>query len=303
MVYIRKRHWVTYNSEKCKMYLRNDFQFERAYCGMKERDNVIGEGLFEKDHFVSRQLDVAWNLDSYGNMVYSCCKCNGTKSDQNIEIILDPCKDDIYGGQHPHIRRLGAENHYKLYGVTPQGQQFIDDLKLNSRFYRKMRQTQAQNEEIRREIYQLLDKSSDFQSSGIVRKIEAYLENGTLIDERSDEFRCGTSKAGEDVYRVLEKLKERDIKYELLFADDDLDVRVEYCGNIYDCEIRVTDHAGTEKRGPIVKREKKKAWLKTGNVCGVLYYYKEQDIMDLYIYPDEERTEIVKLGEKFLSLT
>ena len=101
----------------------------------------------------------------------------------------------------------------------------------------------------------------------------------------------------------MEKLKERDIKYELLFADDDLDVRVEYCGNIYDCEIRVTDHAGTEKRGPIVKREKKKAWLKTGNVCGVLYYYKEQDIMDLYIYPDEERTEIVKLGEKFLSLT
>ena len=55
MVYIRKRHWVTYNSEKCKMYLRNDFQFECAYCGMKERDNVIGEGLFEIDHFVSRQ--------------------------------------------------------------------------------------------------------------------------------------------------------------------------------------------------------------------------------------------------------
>ena len=93
----------------------------------------------------------------------------------------------------------------------------------------------------------------------------------------------------------MEPLKERDIKYELLFADDDLDVCVEYRGNIYYCEIRVTDYAGTKRRGPIVKREKKKEWLKTGNVCGVLYYYKKQDIMDLYIYPNEERTEIVKL--------
>ena len=81
MVYKRKRHWVTYHSEKCKMYLRNDFKFECAYCGMKEKDNVMGEQLFEKDHFVSRQSDV--DVDGYNNMVYACRKCNGTKSNQN----------------------------------------------------------------------------------------------------------------------------------------------------------------------------------------------------------------------------
>ncbi len=295
MEYIRKRHWVTYHSKKCKMYLRNDFKFECAYCGMKEKDNVMGEGLFEKDHFVSRQSDVAWNVDSYDNMVYSCCRCNGTKSDQNMEMVLDPCRDDIYTGQHPHIRRLGAQDHYKLYGATPQGRQFIDDLKLNSRFYRKMRQTQAQNDEIRKAIVQLLGRSCGMQISGLDQNIEAYLENGTLIDEESDEFRCGISKAGEDVYAVLEKLKEIGIKYKLLFADDDLDVRLEYCGNIYYCEIRITNYTGTKIRGPVVDQEKKKEWLRTGNICGVLHYYKEKDIMNLYIYPDEEHTQIVKL--------
>lgn len=296
MVYIRKRHWVNYHSEKCKLYLRNDFKFECAYCGMREKDNVMGEGLFEKDHFVSKQSDVEWDVDSYHNMVYACCKCNEIKSDQNIEMILNPCKDDIYGGQHPHICRLGAEGFYKLYGVTPQGKQFIDDLKLNSRFYRKMRQTQAQNEKIRKAICQLLDQYPNLKFSGIDPNLEAYLEDGTLMDQESDEFRCGTSKAGEDVYVVLEKLKAKGIKYKLLFTDDDLDVSVEYCGNIYLCEIRINDYVGMKNRGPIIKKEKKKEWQKTGNVCGVLYYYKKQDIMNLYIYPDEERIEIVELG-------
>ncbi len=295
MEYIRKRHWVNYYSEKCKMYLRNDFKFECAYCGMKEKDNVMGEGLFEKDHFISRQSDAKQDLDGYNNLIYSCCKCNRTKSDQNIKMILNPCKEDIYGGQHPNIRRLGAEDHYKLYGVTPQGQQFISSLKLNSRFYRKMRQTQAQNEEIRKAVVQLLEESSSLQFSEIHQKIKIYLENGTLTNEESDEFRCGISKAGEDVYEVLEKLKEMGIKYKLLFTDDDLDVSVEYCGNIYYCEIRVTDYSGMKKRSPVIKKEKKKEWQKTGNVCGVLYYYKEQGILNLYIYPDEEQTEIMKL--------
>lgn len=262
---------------------------------MQEKDNVVGEQLFEKDHFVSRKSDVEWNVDCYNNLVYSCCKCNRTKSDQNIEMILNPCKDDIYEGEHPHILRLGAENYYKLQGVTLQGKQFIDDLKLNSRYYRKMRQTQAQNEEIRKTIYKVLNESSDLRFSEIDWQIKVYLKNGTLIEEKSDEFRCGTSKAGEDLYAVLEKLKEKGIKYKLLFTDDDLDLRVEYCGSTYYCEIRVTDYAGTKRRGPIVEREKKTEWLKTGNACGVLYFYKDRDIMNLYIYPDEERIEIVKL--------
>ncbi len=295
MVYTRKRHWVTYYSEKCKMYLRNDFKFECAYCGMKEKYSVMGEQLFEKDHFVSRKSNVEWDVNRYDNMVYSCCKCNGTKGAQNIEMILDPCKDDIYDGEHPHIRKLGAEEHYRLQAVTTQGQQFMDDLKLDSQFYRKMRRMQAENEEMRKTIWQLLEQSPNLQISGIDRKIKIYLQNGTLAEEESNEFRCGTSKAGEAIYAVLKKLKEKGIKCKLLFWDDDLDISVEYCGNTYYCEIRVTDYTGTKKTGPIVDREKIKEWQKTGYNCGVLYYYKEHDIMNLYIYPDKEREEIVEL--------
>ncbi len=295
MVYTRKRHWVTYYSEKCKMYLRNDFEFECAYCGMKEKYNVMGEQLFEKDHFVSRQSNVDWDVDCYDNMVYSCRKCNGTKGAQNIKMILDPCKDDIYEGNHPHIRKLGAEEHYRLQAVTDQGQRFMDDLKLDSQFYRKMRQMQAENEEMRKAIYQLIEQSPNFRLSGIDRKIKIYLENGNLVEEESDEFRCGTSKTGEAVYTVLKKLKEKGIKYKLLFTDNDLDVSVEYCGNTYYCEIRITDYTGTKKTGPVVDREKKKEWRKTGYSCGVLYYYKEQGTMNLYIYHDREQEEIVEL--------
>lgn len=296
MAYIRKRHWVTYHSKKCKMYLRNDFKFECAYCKMKEKDNVMGEHIFEKDHLVSRQSDVEWDVDGYNNMIYSCCKCNRTKSDQNIEMVLNPCRDDIYEGEHPHILMQGEKDHYKLQAVTAQGKQFIDDLKLNSSFYRKMRQTQVQNEKIRKRIHQLLNECLDIRFSEIDRNIKAYLENGTLADEKNDEFRCGISEAGEDVYTVLEKLKEKGIKYKLLFADDDLDVSIDYCGNTYYCEIRVTDYVGMKKRGPVVEREKKKEWKKTGMVCGVLYYYKELDIIDLYIYSDEDEKKIVVLG-------
>ncbi len=295
MAYIRKRHWVTYYSEKCKMYLRNDFKFECAYCGMKEKYSVMGEQLFEKDHFVSRQSDVEWNINSYDNMVYSCRKCNETKGDQNIEMILDPCKDDIYEGKYPHIRKLGAKEHYRLQAVTARGQQFVDDLKLDSQFYRKMRRMQAENEELRKAIYQLIEQLPNLQISGIDRKIKIYLQNGNPVEEESDEFRCGTSKSGEAVYTVLEKLKEKGIKYKLLFTDNDLDVSVEYCGNTYYCEIRITDYTGTKKTGPVVDREKKKEWRKTGYSCGVLYYYKEQGTMNLYIYHDRDREEIVEL--------
>lgn len=295
MIYIRKKHWGTYHSDKCKMYLRNDFRFECAYCRMKEKDNIMGEQVFEKDHFVSKQSSVNWNLDRYDNMVYSCLKCNGTKSNQDISMVLDPCKDDIYDGNHSHIHKSGAEGYYKLYAVTTQGQQFIDDLKLNSRFYRKMRQTQDQNEKIRKSIYHLLEESSALQSSEMGLIIKSYLENGTLIDEGSDEFRCGTSKAGEAVYAVLKKLKDKGIKYEFLLTDNDLDVSLEYGGNTYYCEIRLNNYKGQKKRGPIVKKEKKREWKKVEKICGVLCYYSKQDILELYIYPDEERSEIITL--------
>lgn len=291
MDYRRKKHWVKYQSDKCKMYLRNDFRFECAYCGMRERDNMIGEMGFEKDHFISRLSTVERDLDTYDNMVYSCCKCNNTKSDQQVELYLDPCKDDIYGGNRPHIKKTGMENHYKLQAVTKEGQIFIDTLQLNSRFYRKMREKQLQNDKIRKEIYDLIDKKSAQALPNEVGRLIESFENRSYMDEETDEFRCGVSKAGEGLYKVLEKLNNKRINYRLVFDDNDLDVIINLNSNTYYCEVKVSDYNGTQRRGPHIDNEKRKVWLSTGDKCGVLYYYKNADIMELYVYGEEENVD------------
>lgn len=292
MDYIRKKHWVKYHSDKCKMYLRNDFRFECAYCGMRESDNeIIGEQYFEKDHFVSKHSAVDWDVDRYDNMIYACRKCNGTKSDQKVNLVLDPCKDDIYSGPSPHIKKTGAENKYRLQATTDPGKLFIDSLQLNSRFYRKMREKQEQNNELRKQICSLLETDMPELPDELQKGLKQYLESSKCCDERSDEFRCGSSKGGEDLYTVLKKLQEKQIPYHLYFGDYDLDILLEFGGNTYHCEVRVNNYAGEQRRGPGIETDKKKVWLSTGNTCGILYYYKKTDVLELYVFEDEGRVE------------
>lgn len=280
MVYIRKRHWVKYRSDKCKMYLRNDFHFECAYCGMRETDNVSGEEDFEKDHFVARFSDSDMDLDAYDNLVYACRKCNGTKSNQNLSLVLNPCLDEIYEGENRHIRKTGVENQYRLQPLTEKGKLFIDSLQLNSRFYRKVRKGQDQNDKLRNQILALLDENVAAGDS----KREAIKEDiKKRIDEYSDEFRCGTSTAGDVLYSALQILEQKQIPYKLLFDNDDLDVMIQFEGNSYYCEFKWNDYIGDSPQGPRIDAEKKKLWLTDGKKCGILYYYTKRDVLDLYI--------------------
>lgn len=287
MDYAKKKHWVKYYSTKCKMYLRNDFRFTCAYCGMREQDSIAGELNFEKDHFVAKSSGMEMDLDDYGNMVYSCCKCNGTKSNQNIHLVLNPCENDIYEGECPHIRKLGAEDRYRVQAMTVQGQAFIDCLKLNSRFYRKMREKQAKSNKIKRMIFDLLEDNTSDYMPDTVEKLKACLEDCSCFDETSDEFRCGVSEAGEELFRALNILKEKRIKYQLIFEDDDLDVMIYFQGNTYYCEFKVSDYAGKQRRNPQINVEKKRNWLNTGNKCGVLCYYKNVDVLELFVCCNE----------------
>lgn len=282
MDYIRKKHWVKYQSPKCKVYLRNDFQFTCAYCGMREQDNIAGEQYFEKDHFIPKQTPVECDLDSYNNMVYACSKCNGRKTDQQLNLILDPCKDNIYGGESPHIRRLGEENQFKLQALTTQGEMFINSMQLNSRFYRKMREKQEGHKRTRKNILELLQDKTIQLPRNIANGLKMYLEDSP-DQEKSDEFRCGISNAGEGMYNVLLKLQEKQINHYLCLEDDDLDVLIEYGKNTYYCEIRINEYTGAQKRGPRIKAQKYETWLSTGKKCGILYYYKNKDILELYL--------------------
>ena len=264
------------------MYLRNDFGFTCAYCGMREQDNIVGEQYFEKDHFIPKQTVTECDLDSYNNMVYACRKCNERKTDQLLNLILDPCKDNIYGGETPHVKRLGEEDQFGLQAVTTQGQLFIDSMQLNSRFYRKMRERQEHHKRTKEKISELLQDKTIQIPDNIANSIKNYFECGQVREE-SDEFRCGISSAGEEIYKVLLILQEKNINYHLCLGDDDLDVLIEHENNTYYCEIRINKDDAIQKRGPRIDAKKCENWLRTKRNCGILYYYKNRDILEIYL--------------------
>lgn len=264
MDHVRKKHWVRYSSDKCKMYLRNDFRFQCAYCGLHEANcGVMGELCFEKDHFIPRNAQVNWDIEQYENMVYACRTCNSRKSDEEVYLLLDPCRDDIYSGDNPHIKKLGAEDHYKVIPMTAQAKQFIEIMQLNSRFYRRMREYQEEHRENQQKIETLLCQD--------------------IKDGCSDEFRCGQSEAGQDILQLLSELRGKEIPYQLLFNDDDLDIRIDFQGSTYDCEIKIHHSERGVNRKPYICDEKKREWVKTGNKCGILCYYAEKELLKLYV--------------------
>lgn len=283
MIHSRKRHWVKYRSEKCKLYLRNDFHFKCAYCEVREQDNpTMQETAFEKDHFVSKFTDVPWDVDDYSNMVYACQKCNGTKSDQNVTLLLDPCKDDIYEGEHPHVQKMGEEQNYRVIGLTDKGKQFIESLQLNSGYYRQMRRKQFEKRYVREQISKFLDVLAPTDSRE-KSAVENYVDMLVECDETDDQFRCGISKAGEQLYQILLDLKEKQIPYRLLLEHDDLDVEIQFQGRTYWCEVKCSDYEGEDGRGPRLKEEKRKAWEAYAQPCGVLYYYQKVGQLELHV--------------------
>ncbi len=302
MDYIRKRRWVGYDHLKCKMYLRNDFHFECAYCRMREQDTgTVLEDGFEKDHFLARALKKDEDIDAYDNMVYACAKCNRTKSNKDVRLLLNPCKDNIYSGDNPHVIKMGKRDHYLLVGKTPEGKQFIDSLKLNARYYREMREKQEQLDKDDEEIKQLLGVISDYADvpEELLHRLTALMRNISspqLIDQENISFRCGRSKAGEAFQKVMCILDELAITYELLFAENDLDIRIRYLDREYLCEIVLNDKAErpiSHLRPNVGKIE---SWTEKAGNYGILYYYVKTGRLDFYCI-GEDKISVVCLKD------
>ena len=285
MDYRRKKRWVRYNHIKCKMYLRNDFRFECAYCRMREQDTgVLGEDNFEKDHFVARASGADIDLDSYDNMIYSCSKCNGNKSNKSVELLLNPCIDNIYLGANPHVRNLGNDGQYQL---TVEGQQYIDALQLNSKFYREMREKQEQADKGNSELEKIINEISNLTDmpDALIQKCKLLVSNNFLLqtsNQQDSAFKCGHSRAGCAFQDVLEILEKRAVPHELLFADKDIDIKIEYDGKEYLCEIVLNDSAQKPVRCIHMKKEQRESWIASGANYGVLYYYMKTGRLEFY---------------------
>lgn len=293
MDHIRKRRWVRYGHLKCKMYLRNDFQFKCAYCGMREQDTGVQlEDAFEKDHFVAVASKQPLDHDAYDNMVYACSKCNGTKSNMSISLLLDPCKDDIYSGNRPHVQCLGENGYYRVIGNTPEGCQYIKSLKLNAKFYRDMRKQQEQSRKNEEEIKRMVDRLSRIPEfpENLGKRLQALLQDCFSLltpDQMDDAYRCGKSKAGLAFQKVLFILQELAIPYELLFDEDDLDIKIQYGEREYICEIILNDVADSPVRKPRMKREQREKWKEKLINGGILYFYLKIERLELYDMDDE----------------
>lgn len=288
MDYRRKKRWVRYNHIKCKMYLRNDFRFECAYCRMRERDTgVLGEDNFEKDHFAAKALGKDSDLDSYENMIYACAKCNRTKSDISTDLLLNPCKDDIYSGDHPHVKNLGKDGQYQLSGNTTEGWQYIKILQLNSRFYREMREKQEQADIDDYELETLINEISNRADvpEDLLQKLRVLVCNNYSIqmnDQQNPAFRCGHSKAGHAVQKVLGILENLAVPYELLFEENNFDIKVQFDNKDYLCEVVLNANAEIPVRSIHVKKEQRESWLTEDGEHGIMYYYMKTGRLEFY---------------------
>ncbi len=76
-----KKKYKTYS--RYKENLKEDFKSRCAYCNMP--DNIIAPEPFEIDHFIPQNAfeNIKPELKyEYDNLMYSCPKCNGNKSDK-----------------------------------------------------------------------------------------------------------------------------------------------------------------------------------------------------------------------------
>lgn len=294
MDYIRKKRWVRYQHLKCKMYLRNDFGFECAYCRMRERDtgNLL-EDYFEKDHFMAKNGKTGALLDEYENLIYACAKCNGTKSNKDVYLLLDPCKDNIYSGSDPHVTNLGKSGKYQLIGNTREGRQYIESLQLNSKFYRELRQRQEQADKGNQELGKLLDDISDYTdvSDDLIHKLETLVRDHYMFPAEMPQdisYRCGRSKAGKAFQEVFGILDELSFSYELLFDEHDIDIKLQMNEKEYLCEIILNDEAEKPVRNIRVKKEQRENWDLKECRYGVLYYYMKMGSLEFFSIGGED---------------
>lgn len=227
MDYIRQKRNVTYHSDSCKMYLRHDFGHKCAYCGaIEEALSLIPEAadkLFEKDHFLPLHNDVP-NVHDYPNLFYSCTSCNRKKD--AVLLPLNPCSDDIFSGETPHVQGGTEETKYIFKGASPEGEEYITALELNSRHHLLIRQSQQAWLQANTEawsILQDLQKKGKLDASDL-QQIAAILYHSPTMDT----FRhiCGGSKHAIAVAEACRYLASNGYDTEIIFEENEMDIKV-----------------------------------------------------------------------------
>lgn len=288
MEYQRKFRWANYETPKCKLYLRNDFSHECAYCKLQEKEvGFVDANYFEIDHFRPQSDDdQGFNPHLYSNLYYACEKCNGEKSDTWSEMLLDPCKEDVFSGVHPAV--IGGYESDSLYKYTAQndkGDYYIDTFKLNSRYHIRIRKRRINRQNNIHQIDVLIDE--------ILHKLESKKElvNFEQLVKQLDQLRISKRKElsglsrDENFELVEEYLNIRGIKNSIILEEYNMDIKIKREEVSYYCELMIDDSDNdNEIKIKFLDIEKLKIWFeKLRYQFGILYYYSKLD--ELYFYP------------------
>ena len=146
-----------------------------------------------------------------------------------------------------------------MRGNTTEGWQYINTLQLNSRFYREMREKQEQ----------------------------AGIEDDGL----------GPPEGGQAVQEVLDILDNLSVPYELLFEENDVDIKIQYNNEDYLCEIVLNDSAEIPVRNIRMKKGQRESWLAENENHGVMYYYMKTGRLEFYgVNEENELLACLKSG-------
>lgn len=288
MEYQRKFRWANYKTPKCKVYLRNDFSHECAYCKLQEKEvGFIDQSYFEIDHFRPQSDDdPAFNPHLYRNLYYTCKKCNGEKSDVWSEMLLDPCKEDVFSGTCPAITGgYDANALYKYVAQNDKGSYYIDTFKLNSRYHIRIRKRRINKQNNIRQIDILIDE--------ILHKLDSRKKFVCLeqLIKQLDQLRLNKKKElsklsrDKDFESVEKYLTLRNIKNSVVLEEYNMDIKIKKEEISYYCELIVDDAANNnELKLKFLDTEKLKVWFENLTYqFGILYYYSKLD--ELYFYP------------------
>lgn len=288
MEYQRKYRWANYQTPKCKEYLRNDFSHECAYCRLQEKEvGLVDANYFEIDHFRPQSDgDRAFNPHSYSNLYYACEKCNSEKSDTWSEILLDPCKEDIFSGECPPITGgYNANTLYKYIEQNDRGGYYIDTFKLNSRHHIRIRKRRINRQNNIHQIDTLIDEIlHKFKSKNNLENLEQLIEQLDNLRLSKKEELSNLSK-DEQFESVENYLTSRNVKNDAVFEEYNMDIKIKIDEVSYYCEL-VVDNSDTdnEVKQKFLDTEKLTIWFeKLIYQFGILYYYPKLD--KLYFYP------------------
>lgn len=279
MDFKRKKRNVTYSTNSCKMYLRHDFEHRCAYCGVIEESLSpvfeVADKLFEKDHFIPQSQNCP-DLDMYSNLFYSCSKCNSKKS--NVELSLNPCEDDIFYGTNPHIVGGTPMENFIMKGVTTEGIKFIDDLELNSRYRRKLRENQYQWQVASRERESLLKTLAQNESLSHEEFAAICGALNCRICDGEFETMCGGSDHALDVVDACHFLVEKGYCPKVVLEENEVDISVEINGIRYYGPVLIGTSITERRLKTKILKEQKNANIP----FGIFVYIPEQSVMCFY---------------------